>query len=250
MAHILPCAPCDEPTSAPSAIDDFVDSGKLCEDMCNGLGGNGSTSCVDAPPLLASAGAEVHLKQVAKDVESLKKSIQSLQADLSAAKFRLRYGGQSTEVCYIHVKVIDESLKANLGTTKLEDTLRCKILAYYIIISDIPCLKVKIAGKDLCKALGANINLVRVRQWSQWKSAPSRNPIPVLPPGPTPAMVPFRVTTWNCRGLNSGEPYLNHLASSGSDVIVVTEHWLWPFEEARLMDVHDDFKSVFLRCSA
>ena len=46
----------------------------------------------------------------------------------------------------------------------------------------------------------------------------------------------LRLTTWNCRGLNSGELYIHHLA----DIIVITEHWLWPFESQRLSQVHPE----------
>ena len=49
------------------------------------------------------------------------------------------------------------------------------------------------------------------------------------------------ITTWNARGLKSGEPYLNHLSESSSDVIIVTEHWLWPFEAHKLAQVNKNF---------
>lgn len=42
------------------------------------------------------------------------------------------------------------------------------------------------------------------------------------------------VITWNARGLKSGEPYLNHLSQMISDVIVMTEHQLWPYEVQKL----------------
>ena len=44
----------------------------------------------------------------------------------------------------------------------------------------------------------------------------------------------LRITTWNCRGLHTGEPYLHHLAEGYSDVLAVTEHWLWPYEAHKL----------------
>jgi hypothetical protein len=45
------------------------------------------------------------------------------------------------------------------------------------------------------------------------------------------------VATWNCRGLSNGIPYIEHLANS-HNVIVVSEHWLWPFELHKLNDIH------------
>lgn len=41
----------------------------------------------------------------------------------------------------------------------------------------------------------------------------------------------------NCRGLSNGLPYIEHLADS-HDVIVLSEHGLWPFELHKLNDVH------------
>lgn len=39
----------------------------------------------------------------------------------------------------------------------------------------------------------------------------------------------LNVTTWNCRGLSSAVTYLQTLADT-SDIITISEHWLWPFE--------------------
>lgn len=45
------------------------------------------------------------------------------------------------------------------------------------------------------------------------------------------------VATWNCRGLSNGVPYIEHLANS-HNIIIVSEHWLWPFELHKLNDIH------------
>ena len=50
-----------------------------------------------------------------------------------------------------------------------------------------------------------------------------------------------KLTTWNCRGLTTGEPYIHQLAEEGSNIIVVKEHWLWPYESKRLSEVHPAF---------
>ena len=39
----------------------------------------------------------------------------------------------------------------------------------------------------------------------------------------------LRITAWNCRGVSSAVPYLQVLAET-SDIISISEHWLWPFE--------------------
>ena len=49
------------------------------------------------------------------------------------------------------------------------------------------------------------------------------------------------VTTWNCRGLATATPYLHKLVERGADIIVLSEHWLWPFDLYKLDEVHPDF---------
>ena len=59
--------------------------------------------------------------------------------------------------------------------------------------------------------------------------------------GPVHKHHKLKLTTWNCRGFTIGEPYIHQLAEDGSDIIVVTEHRLWPYEAKRLSEVHPAF---------
>ena len=52
--------------------------------------------------------------------------------------------------------------------------------------------------------------------------------LPVNQP-PLYATHTINIAAWNCRGLSQGLPYIEHLAD-GHDVIIISEHWLWPFE--------------------
>lgn len=45
------------------------------------------------------------------------------------------------------------------------------------------------------------------------------------------------ISAWNCWGLANAVPYLQTLAEK-SDVIVLAEHWLWPFELSKLDSMH------------
>ena len=51
----------------------------------------------------------------------------------------------------------------------------------------------------------------------------------------------LKITCWNCRGLSNSIQYLGELIDDGSDVILLSEHWLWPFDLHRLSDIHPDF---------
>ena len=48
----------------------------------------------------------------------------------------------------------------------------------------------------------------------------------------------LNITCWNCRGLSNSTHYLN---ADGSDVIIISKHWLWPFELHQLEEIHPDF---------
>ena len=50
------------------------------------------------------------------------------------------------------------------------------------------------------------------------------------------------VSAWNCRDLTCAAPYINHLAES-CDIIVLSEHWLWPHSLHKLDDLASGFSS-------
>ena len=55
---------------------------------------------------------------------------------------------------------------------------------------------------------------------------------------PTSTISPsLKIAAWNCRGLNNALPYTEILAE-GHDVIVLSEHWLWPFETHKFLNIH------------
>lgn len=70
--------------------------------------------------------------------------------------------------------------------------------------------------------------------------------VPVSPP-PSSVQVSqdpsdtITLTSWNCRGLANAKLYLEHLINAGSDVIILSEHWLWPFNLDQLQNIHPDF---------
>lgn len=193
------------------------------------------------------------IADLVEEVKRLSLSMKSLTADVASVIEKQRgnkVNVTSVDPCYVYARVICPYLKKCLGMSSLEEVLHCKVLSY-TIISDIPSLKVKIAKKDLYKALSANKNLLRTRLWEGAgpDSYALGKPFPTEHPAPTTCFTDLRVTTWNCRGLGTGEAYLNQLAAERSDVIVVTEHWLWPYESHRLKQVHPNFDAE-CRCDS
>ena len=51
----------------------------------------------------------------------------------------------------------------------------------------------------------------------------------------------FKLLCWNYRGLSSSLPYIESLIESGSKVLCLSEHWLWPFEMHKLNEVNSEY---------
>ena len=59
-----------------------------------------------------------------------------------------------------------------------------------------------------------------------------------LPPFSSSETLPtLRIAAWNCRGLCSALTYLEVLVES-HDVVILSEHRLWPFETHKFLDLH------------
>ena len=52
------------------------------------------------------------------------------------------------------------------------------------------------------------------------------------------------ISCWNCRGWATGAAYLDHLVQGGSDVIVLSEHWLWPYELHKLDEFNSEYQGL------
>ena len=130
----------------------------------------------------------------------------------------------------------------------LAKILRSKVLQYKFIRRKCPIVcQVTIPKSNLHQALSApqRDKGVHTQLWRPKCNQPSSS---LQPPTTnccrnSTESSKLRITTWNCRGLHTGEPYLHNLAERHSDVVVVTEHWLWPYEVHKLSTVHADFNS-------
>ena len=47
----------------------------------------------------------------------------------------------------------------------------------------------------------------------------------------------LKIAAWNCRGLNNALPY-RKIRAEDYDVIVLSKHWLWPFEMHKFLNIH------------
>ena len=53
-----------------------------------------------------------------------------------------------------------------------------------------------------------------------------------------------KMSCWNCCGLSTGLPYLNSFIEGGSKVIVLSEHWLWPYDLHKLNEISEEYEAV------
>ena len=54
----------------------------------------------------------------------------------------------------------------------------------------------------------------------------------------------LKIKSWNCRGYKNAMPYLNSLIEDNTDIIAISEHWLWPFELSELDNFHLDYMGL------
>ena len=52
-----------------------------------------------------------------------------------------------------------------------------------------------------------------------------------------------KIISWNCRDLNSSLPCVEVLADD-ADIIVLSEHWLWPFDLHKFDGIHPNMKGT------
>ena len=69
-------------------------------------------------------------------------------------------------------------------------------------------------------------------------------PVQSCKPTSSSTIHPLKITSWNCRGVCNAQPYLEQLKNNGHDIIMIAEHWLWPYELARLDSVLEGYQGT------
>ena len=184
------------------------------------------------------------IASLTRELGSLRHDVTQLKSDIVSLK-----STSNNETCLIYVSLKNLE-RDDVHESLLNAILHCPIVCYSIICK--VSLRVRIQKRHLHSALSStDIRLDIVRLWrpnnattapSSSSSNPIENGAPCHPASAeNPSPTTLNLTTWNCRGLGSGEPYIHQLAESGCDIIAVSEHWLWPFEADRLRNIHPAF---------
>ena len=152
-----------------------------------------------------------------RDLGNLRREVAQLKLDIAG----LRSTSNPDTCCiYVRLKCIQFN---NMCESLLNTILNCPIICYSIMgrKGSVTSLHIRIMKCHLHSALtSTDLQLVTVRLW---RPNPS-NPTPSLPldqaqepcqptaKNASSATTTLNLTTWNCRGLKSGEPYIHHLA--------------------------------------
>ena len=176
-----------------------------------------------------------------QDIADLKAKLDSLQLEVHDMKTELSH----PSTCLLYIR-FEKHVTQQIDKEVLNNTLQSPVLWYRIIQTNPFICKARIRTSHIHKVLTVGQQNVGLTV-TLWHSLPTPS-APLLHSKSisvdntcNPASRKLCITTWNARGLKSGEPYLNHLSQRISDVIVVTEHWLWPYEAQKLSHVNEDF---------
>ena len=185
---------------------------------------------------------------VVRDIGSLKTCVDTMKSELQELKSALSKDERSEDeldtcMLYIRFKKVNDD---HVDKILLQSRLNSSVLAYDMIRDKpTPAFRVKIHKTSLHSALSharANGCIADL-----WRGAQSRWIPPPDPSHTTRHSSSYNfltVTTWNCRGLATATPYLHKLVERGADIIVLSEHWLWPFDLYKLDEVHPDFTGL------
>lgn len=136
-------------------------------------------------------------------------------------------------VLYVRLR---ESYDPPLGKSGLEALTRCPISMYAKV--GATAYKIKILTRHLKSVLdNSRPGRYTVDTWKSRLAIPTPTTVIQHPTASTSSLAENHLVE-----LSWFVPYLNSLISEGSDIIVISEHWLWPFELHRLNEIHPDFQ--------
>ena len=102
-------------------------------------------------------------------------------------------------------------------------------------------LEVKIHRHSLHNGLCSTADSHSVRVWHSNRSKLPSNSYSDPPTNSVTDHETLTITSWNCRGLHNSKPYILDLIKTCTDIIILQEHWLWPFDLSGLSSIHPQY---------
>ena len=183
---------------------------------------------------------KVALSSIMSDLNDMKESVRALRSEVMSLKNNTQTT-RAPSTCHIHV-----FCKTPCSAPDLPLLLGCPVIHASRVGSGYSW-KVKVHKHSLYDALHSTADTHSVRIWrncgsKQFSKTPPNQPTSTIDSNSKHV----KIATWNCRGLHNSKPYILDLIESGVYIIVLQEHWLWPFELPSLSSIHSqyDFTAV------
>ena len=158
-----------------------------------------------------------------------------------------------TTCCQLYVSVPASASISN-SSKALEGLLKCPVLRFKMVWKQPwQAFRVSVPRESfLCAVTSQQHGCHRVRMWqSDYKKHiyPSTNSYVLeetdvsssslsgTQKPPLGGVSEIKITGWNSRGIRNKHQVLQHLSSSGTDTLIVPEHWLWPYDLYCLNDM-------------
>ena len=172
-----------------------------------------------------------------KRLSELENSVTNLHKSLNTI---IDMSKKNTDNCHLYVSTND----ATCSCAEVSEVIGYPALQVIPLASKSSAsasFKVKIERLHLWKALTNDSKEVRIRLWRPTGRLRSTTPSYHIPASSERGCL--SLASWNCRGMGQSEPYLNTLAKS-ADIILIQEHWLWPYELFKLSSYLPEFTST------
>ena len=208
------------------------------------IAGGDARDCVDK---------SVFESAVVESINSLRQQVDELRSvvrNLKTTGAALSQNTNGYKLCSLYVRVQCEcgGEGNRIGKSVLEALLGCQISQYvHLVSTPFPSYKVRIreCDVDLAVKVGKSTGCF-VAKWCDKRVAGHQSNA-VLPGCSTlcKKQRPYlNISCWNCRGLSSSLPYIETLIENGSKILVLSEHWLWPYEIHKLNEINCDYEAV------
>ena len=179
---------------------------------------------------------------IMKDINHLKDEIKDLKKDIAILHRQSSQTPTVPSTCHIRILFPTSNscviIESDLGS--VGNLLGCPVLSVTKIRSNI--LKVKIPKECLHTAiLSSRSDSHSVNIWRNNPKKPTQMPQASVLHSKTQLTSKLSICTWNCRGLHNSIPYIKVLISKEVDVIILQEHWLWPFQLDQLNSIDNRY---------
>jgi len=183
---------------------------------------------------------------VVENINALREEVGMLRSEVRELKLsKESVRSVSEKFCSLYVRVCG----VPVGRCRLESLLGCGIPQYVRLVSGpTPSYKVKIKETDVDAAVMNGTRegcfVARWRDGGSGSLVPAQTMTRCASVSGAGSPKSFKATCWNCRGLSTSMPYLNTLMDDGSKILVLSEHWLWPYDLYRLNDINEGYNAI------